>query len=75
MDRPRPERAEDLARCFISGDSRGVHAAACTEIVPCEVDAPGLLLEQIEVQRKEKSQQPKPILPDPTTAKAIKEKP
>jgi len=43
--------------------------------VPVSAVAPGLLLEQIEVQRKEKSQQPKPILPDPTTAKALKEKP
>jgi len=40
--------------------------------VPVSAAAPGLLLDQIEVQRKEKSQEPKPILPDPT-AKAIQE--
>jgi predicted Zn-dependent protease len=38
--------------------------------VPVSAVAPGLLLEQIEVQRKQKSQESKPILSDPTvTAK------
>jgi TldD protein len=36
--------------------------------VPVSAASPGLLLEQIEVQRKEKSQKAKPILPDPTIA-------
>jgi hypothetical protein len=33
--------------------------------VPVSAVAPGVLLEQIEVQRKEKSQERKPILPSP----------
>ncbi len=36
--------------------------------VPVSAVSPGLLLEQIEVQRKEKSQERKPILPPPTAA-------
>jgi hypothetical protein len=41
--------------------------------VPVSAVAPGLLLEQIEVQRKEKSQESKPILPNPTTVKTLEE--
>ncbi|HYG99998.1 MAG TPA: metallopeptidase TldD-related protein [Terriglobales bacterium] len=36
--------------------------------VPVSASAPGLLIEQIEVQRKEKAENPKPILPSPSGA-------
>ncbi len=38
--------------------------------VPVSAVAPGLLLAQIEVQRKEKSQERPPILPDPTSERS-----
>src|SRR5271165_1436181 len=42
----RPKRLQDFARGFVPGDSRGVHAATCPEIIPGEVNTSVLLLKR-----------------------------
>lgn len=67
-----------FSKIAAADDEIGVFDGVCgaeSGWVPVSAAAPGLLLEQIEVQRKEKSQRAKPILPDPSLAakQAVKE--
>ncbi|MFB3813369.1 MAG: TldD/PmbA family protein [Terriglobales bacterium] len=58
-----------FSRIVATDDSPGVFNGVCgaqSGWVPVSAIAPGMLIEQIEVQRKEKSDQGKPILPPPT---------
>ncbi len=58
-----------FSKIVAADDQVGVFDGVCgaeSGWLPVSAVAPGLLLEQIEVQRKEKSQEAKPILPDPT---------
>jgi hypothetical protein len=60
-----------FSKISAADDQTGVFDGVCgaeSGSVPVSAVAPGLLLDQIEVQRKEKSQKPKPILPDPSIA-------
>jgi hypothetical protein len=57
-----------FSKVAMADDQTGVFNGICgaeSGSVPVSAVAPGLLLDQIEVQRKEKSQEAKPILPAP----------
>ncbi len=58
-----------FSKIIAADNEAGVFDGVCgaeSGWIPVSAVAPGLLLEQIEVQRKQKSQEPEPILPDPT---------
>lgn len=62
-----------FSKIAAADDQRGIFNGVCgaeSGWVPVSAVAPGLLLEQIEVQRKEKSQDRDPVLPAPTTAQS-----
>jgi len=60
-----------FSKISAADDQPGVFNGVCgaeSGWVPVAAVAPGILIDQIEVQRKERSQDRKPILPDPMAA-------
>lgn len=60
-----------FSKIVAADDNPGIFNGVCgaeSGWVPVSASAPGLLIEQIEIQRKEKSEERKPILPPPTGA-------
>jgi len=59
-----------FSKISATDDQPGIFNGVCgaeSGWVPVSASAPGMLIDQIEVQRKEKSQERLPILPDPTS--------
>ena len=58
-----------FSKISATDDQIGIFNGVCgaeSGWVPVSAAAPGMLIDQIEVQRKEKSQERLPVLPDPT---------